>query len=289
MEKENKKRKMNKLFVIFVFAFLLVGGVVMGAIIWSGGTNVNFEISSGTPVCDLERFVWKWWNGSEQVENNSLIDCFKDDGWPSTTCCPETSSCILSIGPGFNTCTGPPSPDYCADYTDSDSCLGFNYNVANRSMIDISGINNICGGYMESDVIGLETCWRFSFDCRCVWESGECKPQASWTNWTCPGDEDITVSGNCSFDEISKIDDCQDSGYISYSWESNWFGEASEQPGWCSDTERRFRCSTRLAFFTAIGFIIVVLLVIIIYYVLERKKGRKRGEKKKKIRKRGKR
>jgi len=259
---------------------LLLAGFVCGEILWSDGTIVNFEIASGTPVCDYDRFVWKQWVNGELVETNSRIDCFRSDGYPSTTCCPEDSSCDMNTG----TCTGEPAPEFCYEYNET-QCPAFNYNVANRSMVAFTGINNICRGYMNSTQNNKgETCYQYSSNCKCVWDDAEgCIPQVSWDDWNCI-DEGRTILGNCSVPLIEKKDDCNDSGYIFYSWKANWVDGGSVSPSWCSDSTRRFRCSTRLLFFTIIGFIAAIVIIIIIYYLLikKRQKGKRKGRRKSK-------
>lgn len=284
-----KIRMKNKLIILLGIVLLTNLSLVYASITWSDGTITEFEITDTNSVCD-SGLVWKEWNSvTEEIEEtSSLSSCFRSNGWPSTTCCPneDQPECILDpFDPDFGTCAGLAAPQFCANYNAEryggdaaiaeDYCEGFNYEVANRSMISYTNINNICSGsYTESTLIDEEICYKIVLDCRCEWDDAEdvCVAKASRTNWICPDDIEITIEGNCSFAEISKQDDCNNSGYILYSWASAWEDDESDKPNWCEDGEKKYKCAAKLAFFTITNLIIAIILIVIIYIIWLKKK-----------------
>ncbi len=256
----------------------LLGGINF---LWSSITSVGFELLSTNPVCDREKLVWKTWESGGLVETDSMNDCFRGNGVPSKTCCPSDKRCKKVSTAEFR-CEGEPAPDFCSEYDNQFDCEGFDYDVAKRSVVKYTGIEGICdGSYKESKVIGGKTCYRFVVDCRCEWDSGDdtCGPKSSRTNWTCPGDSSIDIDGNCDWQEIEKRDDCDNSGYIFYSWNTTWSGEPPK-PVWCEDGSEKFRCSTRLPFFTLQNLIIAVIVIAFIYIVWLSRKNKKLSLKK---------
>ncbi len=305
MLKFNEKRdwkKSNKLknkSALLIASILLVSlaSFVYASIIWSDGTITSFTITDTNPVCDNAAFAWKWWEGEELKQNSSLDDCYRDNGWPSTTCCPEPNECNLDdpLSESFGHCTGISAPEICSDYNAERyggdlslaeaHCEGFNINVSKRSMELFTGIEGFCDNHRISDIINGESCWRFAFDCRCVWDSVKnvCGEQASYSNWTCFGDTEIKNIENCSVFTAQKKDDCENTGYVTYSWNALWTGNEADKPDWCADNERNIRCSAKLAFFTITSLIAAVILIILIYIWIKRRARLKKdlGEKRK--------
>lgn len=277
--------------MLLMLGIFLLMSFVYAEITWSDGTLTEFELTSTRPVCDSGRFVWREWIVGVGLEEISSLDsCYRESGWPSRTCCPEERECVLILGPDYGKCKGNPSPLFCADYTverygseelAQTYCGNFSYATANRSIVEATGINNICSGsYMESKVIDGETCYRLVLDCRCEWDNTDngCIAKASRTNWICPN-EIGTVEGSCSFKEISKQDDCDNSGYILYSWKALW-EDGAEIPDWCQDNTRKYRCAIKLIFFTIASLIVTIAVIVIIYLILLKRKARKKVKRK---------
>ena len=268
-------------------------------IIWSDGTRTEFEITDAGPVCDNGN-TWRIWN--ESANNftlfSSLNDCYREDGWPSTTCCTvNRGECVLNPDDErFNTCpiSGLPAPMFCSDYTpvrynNSEAlaeahCNGFDSPVAVRTIEDLYvNTDGFCSGnYKNSTYIpGRGTCYDIISNCRCVWDSADktCKGRYSESDWVCPGDTSIEENGDCTFSTTSKTDDCENSGFINFEFTSSWSGTGTE-PGdgdWpleCSGDKRDVPCLgiTKLGFFTLASAIVAIILIIIIYIIVVRKK-----------------
>lgn len=285
----------RKKFIAGIFILISLASLVYASILWSDGALTKFLITAGNPVCDYDEFNWKWWEGGELKEKNSLDDCFRDNGWPSTTCCPEESECKLDLATPTKTCTGISAPEVCSDYNAEryggdialaeQHCKGFHIDVAKRSMEIFTGIEGFCDGYkisaaMDKDLDGeLETCSKDVYDCRCIWKDGVCEQQASYSDWICPGDGDIT-SDNCTALTMRKEDKCEQTGYINYGWKAIWTGTEADKPDWCMDNERKIKCGARLNFFTIASLISAVILIIVIYLLLRKRKNRREKRKK---------
>lgn len=298
MEKIKNWMKNKIIFLVIGIVLIGISSFVYADIIWSEEVGVDFEVTSSNPVCirDTTTSVWRWWNSTtqevEETNSQTIGECFRENGWPSRGCCPEgDGQCDLTpTSSTYGSCAGSP-PNWCSDYnaerygTDAiakNHCLAFDPDVAEKNMKEITQIENICSGNYKKEVLqGGETCWVVVFDCRCVWDDTEniCKPQASESDPICPSTPQITRAGNCSFEETGKIDDCENSGYISYTWRALWENGASERPDWCKDATRRFRCAIKLFFFTITTFIITIIVIIIIYLIWFRKKKGKQKEK----------
>lgn len=278
----------NKLAISLILGICLLASFAYAEITWSEGTIVDFRVTDSGASCINDGTTWSEWISGELKERDSRDNCYRLEGFPSYYCCPEENRCVdISSGSGTPDyqCVGSPAPDFCSGYDNQQDCEGFNFAVANRSVARYTGINNICDGtYQESSVIGGQTCYRFTFDCRCRWNTAtsNCTADVSRSIWTCPGNPSIVTEGNCTFAEINKKDDCDNSGFILYSWSADWEDGASEKPDWCIGGNKEFKCATKLAFFTITNLIIAAAILIIIYLVLVYKRNKKAGKKQKK-------
>lgn len=300
---------MKEKLLMILTGILLISSLsfIYADIIWSDGTTIEFEITSLSPVCSKANTVWRWWNLTiqEVEETSSLNDCYRENGLsptgaPSRTCCPDDGpECFLDdpLALDFGKCKGLTTANFCYDYKPEryggdvglakSYCNNANENVANRSMVIATGIDDICHGHKGTKIIGGKTCDTYSTQCRCEWDNinNNCTAKNSVYS-ICPGDSELSREGNCSFREFEKIDDCENSGYIKYSWKAIWEDGVSEPPGWCEDSTRRFRCATKLFFFTITSLIIAVIVIMIIYLVWFRKKKEKLKIRKREIKRR---
>ena len=242
-----------------------------------GIDRTRFILTFGTGPNCMEIDGEYYWVSSDGTNALSKDDCYKEGGWPSTTCCPRTNSCILNrTDPNYYKCLGPPSPNLCPDYQTREECEGFNKDVAKRSADEMTGIANYCGS-AQSDVIGGKTCWWWIIDCRCVWNETKdtCESRYSATNLTCPG-EPVNVVGNCTFITLERKDECNITGFIKYLWGGYWDGPEEEKPDTCKDGNRSFKCAAKLMFFTIASLIIAIVAIIIIYLLILKNRKRKR-------------
>ena len=118
---------MKNKYLIGIFALILLEGIVY-ATIWSGPIYTEFKTTDTNPVCNYEEHVWEVWNITLNriVEENSLVDCYREDGQPSTTCCPSRHTCITdSSDSNYDKCMGPPAPLFCANYMTRQECRDF--------------------------------------------------------------------------------------------------------------------------------------------------------------------
>lgn len=275
---------MKKLILFMVLGILLVGLASLvfaaGIIIWSGGSVTRFEIVTTDPVCDYENYYWKSWpEGGDLSEVPSLDDCFRANGWPSTTCCPEDSSCILESGPNFGRCLGGPAPTYCSEYKNQTACEAFHPAVGNRSVEKYKGAG-YCGS-TQSGVIEGDTCQWDIYDCRCEWINGVCEQQYSQTDADCLLGLKNTA-GDCSLIETGVDDKCEETGFIAFSWDKIWQGtEVTDLTGECVSGSREVPCvsTAMLTFFTTLSLIIAILLLIIFYAIIIKKKRKYKGKK----------
>ena len=303
----------EKTLLIIAIAFILFSSFACAEIIWGSQTKTVFDITDTSPVCQDGEF-WVTFSGDGgKTETPSLNDCYREDGWPSTTCCPSETSCVLDTeDDDYNNCVGPPAPRYCSNYSSQEECEGFNTIVANRSVqekVDKIRANqgkqqipNFCG-YVESEYISEEegVCERIVYNCSCVWNEDsesdyKCESHWSYTDWYCDDSEDFNTAGHCQYSTINADDDCENSGYITYRWTAKWIlndGEDYEGtigdgtwPDYCASGSTTIPCIgiVKLSFFTTATIIIAAIIFVIIYWfiVSRKKKYRKKSNKRKK-------
>jgi len=286
----------TKILILTILAILIsINFVYAINIIWGDDTPTSFEITASNPICKNHN-TWVIWQDNQKVSNSSLEDCFREDGFPSTTCCPENRECILDIeSVNLGRCQGLPAPQFCFDYDleryDGDvlqaeaHCEGFAPEVAKRSAEMTNG-PGFCDNSKESKYIDGKTCWRIISNCRCVWDNIKEACDHRWTesNWTCTGDEITTELGDCTFTKTGETN-CT-SGFKFIEWDGLWTGDQPEECSdddsnpdndcECKDGSGQVRClSSELSFFGITG-IIVLIIIIVIFYILYSKKARKK-------------
>lgn len=288
----------TKILILTIFAILISINLVYAIIIWSDDTPTNFETTANNPVCENNN-AWVIWQDSQKVSTSSLEDCFRGDGYPSTTCCPENIECILDTeSDNFEKCQGLPAPQLCFDYdltryngneslTEA-QCEGFNEEVAKRTCELINPDNpNLCtNNYGDADFIpGRGICWKPIYNSSCVWDNTNKACDFKWTqlNMTCTDDEIITELGDCTITKIRETN-CT-SGFKFIEWAALWTPDVEEcsdddsnpdNDCVCKDGSGRVKCfSSELSFFSLISLIIAILLIVI-FYILYSKKARKK-------------
>ncbi len=256
-----------KLFIL-IFAALMIN-LVSSEVYWGEEISVPFYISSGTPVCK-DGTHWQTQFGSNIVEQSSLKDCYKDDGYLSTTCCPyPTHTCNLDT----NICEAKPI-FLCGQYTDADSCNNANSGVANNTVAEIAG-KNICGTSKKYN----STCVEYIGDCKCVWNGGKCESFYD-SSLRCENGGKINI-GNCTYNFIgTPQDDCKNSGYLFYTSKATWLGESILENGEevegkskCIDKESKIPCDKFLIKLPGFSFFsFIISFIIIIFVSIFRKK-----------------
>lgn len=291
----------NKKTIICVFGvslMIFLIGIISAAT--NDDTNTEFTLASEIHACvfssDGNTAFWQWWDG--ELNKNEIgipippkYSCYSAGGWPSDGCCPNELQCDVLEVPE-PTCSLV-APTFCSDYNDWDDaeiyCKAFNINVAIRSIEERTGIEGICSGFYSTPIeISGEMCDQFTSNCRCYWDpdddGGKCK-STSTSYVFCDGILDS--EGNCLYETTTKIDSCDETGLLTYVWDSNWTnidgtsGDETTRPSWCKAGTRVIDCSTlNLIVFTFWNVVFVILILIIIYYFIV--KGRKNENKKRK-------
>lgn len=266
----------------------------------SGNTNTEFTLASAQRACVFNSedtiSYWQWWDsGTNKVFKKEIgepippmFSCYFEGGWPSNGCCPNKRQCdVLKESEAKCSLI---APDFCSDYnTYGDTkeenrayCEGFNINTAINSIEEMTGIEGICDGFYSTpiDILGKTNCSQFTSNCRCYWDEVDDECKATNTGFVfCEGN--LISEGNCSYQTTQKIDDCDNTGLLTYIWGSVWAGSEETKPSWCQGGNRIIDCSTmNLKLFSFWNIISVILILVIIYYFMN-KKWRRRDEKKK--------
>ena len=270
----------------------------------TGGTETEFTLAGAQHACVFSdegyTSFWQWWDEilfKEEIGEPipPKYSCYSPGGWPSEGCCPGIEQCdILDWNPE-PTCSRI-APVLCSDYNDYGDnkeqnrayCEAFNINTAIKSIEERTGIGEICSGFysIPVEIVGKTNCNQFTSNCRCYWDEeadgglGKCKSKSS-SYVFCEGILDS--EGNCSYVTTQKIDNCDETGLLTYVWGAIWDGEEETRPAGCEAGTRVIDCSVmNLKVFTFWNVIIVILIIIFIYYFIsKRKRGEKIREKKK--------
>ncbi len=268
------------------FAILKVGYVEppfdTNEIEWSDGIFVTFTVTSEEPLClaEDESSKWVYWDstanggaGDIVVEEvtDSAQNCYKADGNPYTTCCPnDKGRCVRTVGDAdFGKCEGEMHPLHCSEYLTEEDCNSFHSETAINS-VEANAGDGFCGSTQSRYDSGLgETCWWTISDCKCVWDLEESVCEASYTksDETCesgPGPD----GGTCTYVSVDKIGgDCESGDdYETYEWDVVWDG-SGDPPNECVSSTKEFSCEdeVQLPFFDFRNFFIALILICLIY------------------------
>lgn len=127
--------------------------------------------------------------------------------------------------------------------------------------------------YTRSDLWWEESlnknCWNET-TCRCMWNGSSCIGALNYTK-NCGELVPTAVYGVCENPIISIIDECETTGYITYTIGADWkplSGNPDVPPDCVDDTQTRVPCGTvaKLGFFSIFNFISVMISLIMIYY-----------------------
>lgn len=257
---------------------------------WSDETKTEFEITSINPQCYVEdeTSYWRYWDNilgqliTEEV-TDIAANCYKPDGQP-TTCCPNNKGeCVTdSEDPLYGICEGPIYPLFCEGYNADryggiltaaeTACNNFHIETAKRSVDRMVAIDDYCGSTQsEYDEITGETCWWLITNCRCQWDSTNdvCESAFSTSSSNCSTESPSPNIGTCTFETVSKDNQCNTRGSITYTWNATW-SEPGDPPADCTDQSREFACENivKMPFFTPINFIITTIIITLIYIIL---------------------
>jgi len=252
-----------------------------GTLEYGGLNSVMFSTSSGLYRC-VNGNKWVYENSAGASEVDSLQDCYRAGGVDNSTgqlrenCCPNGWNCG-----GSNKCVPNITPTIrCADYSDSDSCNDDGFNVGNLSVNEWAARNgygnNFCSANTPIVPPATPGCTDYPTNCRCYWDSGsrQCNykftPKEQCLGGPIPG-------GNCTLKTINTVDDCVNSGFMIYSVEATWVGDATDPlKASCKSNEVRGLCSksiVKLPFFSWINVIAVAFILVLFYSrILIRKK-----------------
>lgn len=290
-KKSNKLK--NKLALLIIVLLVSLASFVYASITWSDGTKTIFTITDTNPVC-INGEYWLTWESGIENRTPSITDCYRDDGWPTPKCCVYgENSCDTSSFPlNPATCTLPAvfeCDEYNAENYGSlagakEACTNDSYWVGVATIEKKEGAGFCKSRYSEVRV-GV-TCDWYIYGCRCLWNSadGKCNSNFTKSKWNCHNEtQNITAAGNCIV-STEKIDECNATGYITYSWNAEWVGDTEPLPEVCTSDSRKLKCAAKLTFFTIASLIAAIILIILIYIWIKRKAGKHKQIVKRKIR-----
>jgi len=274
---------MKKIMLLIIGVLLLVS-VAYAQVIWGGKASTEFEIADTVPVCDRENYIWKQWVGGELKEWDAFSWCYEPTGMPNI-CCPYEYECGYNLDiddTNYMRCYQSTSlKEICEDYTGQIECESAPPEVSARSIARIAD-NHYPSGICADDYVDINStapCVRYA-DCLCKWNSTDntCSAGVEYSGWYChyPGQPPNTPTpedGICVLKRGSIEGNCQEDSFIRIKYERQWVSVSNAPaPAECIESfSRTIACPTRLAFFTAVSFIISLGIVIFIY-VLKHKK-----------------
>ena len=251
---------------------------------WSDQVYTEFTISTVNPQCTIEDEIsyWTYWDsGTGQLITEEVTDeatnCFKNNGQPSPTCCPNNKRECVTSGADAGKCLGTSHEFSCSDYEDETSCENFHLETAERSVDLMTKENNYCGSTQsEFDSDTGETCWWIIENCRCEWDTTDstCEATYSRSDETC-GLSTGEGEGTCTFRTVSQTGDCATDDFVIYDWIATWSGDPADTPDDCTAQTKQFACDDviKMPFFTLLNFITTFISITLIYaFLILRKK-----------------
>lgn len=248
-------------------------------IIWSNKVITNYKIMDSNPSCTKSSNSANWIFVDTATNQIITLDSTK----PSTanpngclmnkvsdgsehTCCPlNTPECELNLSsPNKLSClSSTSSKKYCQDYSDSSQCSYAGSEVANNTMIAMDYFD--CGKIEQNKTNPL--CY-IRRTCQCNWNSSikTCGVKVTTYNYCGNGGSPPVIIGDCIFNNIEEVNQCDSTGVIIRKQEASWTGSGIA-PDYCKTKEIQIACSEimKLPFFSTINFIITILAIIIIY------------------------
>lgn len=260
--------------VLLVFTISFVGAEITGnTITWGGETGVGFKLSSTNPQCVLvdSNPAWQVYSESTKVTTASGSDCYRSNGFPSTTCCQIGQVCNLTS----YKCYSPSTPvNYCRDYTSlgKTACQNANSGVGELSVEEYKQDSNFCNYGSYNDSTG---CTLVRTSCKCMWfpSTGRCDFNYTEVNSCVEGGTITSIPGNCVISLGNVIDNCNSTGELKYDAIATWSGDLTDTQGNCINKTVVASCGSllKLPFFSVFNVIIALVIIAVLYFIAKRK------------------